>query len=651
MHTVDLRWSAAAPAYVDHYQVYRAPAKSDRYQAVAVTAEPQYQDTALEADSEYRYRVSAVSTQGYESTLEEAVSATTTRYIPHAVEGLRATPFAWQVRLEWQPLAASYSSSYRIYKKNGEEFAKIGESVEPRFVVSSLTPKSDYTFYVSAISSDGIESEKVAVGATTQIATTTPLQIDILELSDVFSNTYKVYEQEGIGRIRLTNNTGDTMHSIKLGFTLKNFMDYPSGMEIESLASGDSVEVPLRAVFNNLILNVTEDTPVQTEVSASYFENGEKRSFSKNQSINVYEKHRLSWDDRNRFASFVTPKDPLLLNYVRAVATQYGETKIKAQWAAMVFNSLGVLGLTYIQDPTNPYQVTSGKTDYVDYIQYPRETLERKSGDCDDLVALYAASLESLGVETRIVEVPGHMLMMFNTGIDADPDGYTMDEMYVIYEEKLWIPVETTVVGSSFLKAWELGSQNYYKWKDAGLTLLNIHEAWNRYKPASLPAAEWKPAAITREAIEKRYVDEYLTVLKIGIQTRTRRYQQAIAANGADVEAHLQIGIILATAGDHSESMKYFDQVLKLEPKNAAALNNRANLHFLSDRLQEAEADYLAATRQDGSDPYLWVNLARTYKAQKRVEEAKTAFTRAVELDASMKREFRVLALELLNRL
>jgi tetratricopeptide (TPR) repeat protein len=166
-----------------------------------------------------------------------------------------------------------------------------------------------------------------------------------------------------------------------------------------------------------------------------------------------------------------------------------------------------------------------------------------------------------------------------------------------------------------------------------------------------LPAAEWKPAAITREAIEKRYVDEYLTVLKIGIQTRTRRYQQAIAANGADVEAHLQIGIILATAGDHSESMKYFDQVLKLEPKNAAALNNRANLHFLSDRLQEAEADYLAATRQDGSDPYLWVNLARTYKAQKRVEEAKTAFTRAVELDASMKREFRVLALELLNRL
>ena len=50
-----------------------------------------------------------------------------------------------------------------------------------------------------------------------------------------------------------------------------------------------------------------------------------------------------------------------------------------------------------------------------------------------------------------------------------------------------WVPVETTIVGSSFVKAWELGAANYYKWKDKGLTLLNVHESWNVYKPASLP--------------------------------------------------------------------------------------------------------------------------------------------------------------------
>jgi len=83
----------------------------------------------------------------------------------------------------------------------------------------------------------------------------------------------------------------------------------------------------------------------------------------------------------------------------------------------------------------------------IDYIQYPRETLRRKSGDCDDLVAIYSAALESLGIYTLVIEVPGHMFMMLATDIDADADGYTNNDLYVIHKGKLWIPVETTVVG------------------------------------------------------------------------------------------------------------------------------------------------------------------------------------------------------------
>ena len=65
-----------------------------------------------------------------------------------------------------------------------------------------------------------------------------------------------------------------------------------------------------------------------------------------------------------------------------------------------------------------------------------------------------------MGIDTRVLEVPGHMFMMFSTGIAADDDGYTMDNMYVIYEDQLWIPVETTLVGNAFIKAWEKGSRN-----------------------------------------------------------------------------------------------------------------------------------------------------------------------------------------------
>ncbi len=654
MHAVHLSWQAVDLPYIDHYQVYRAEAENGPFTKLEPTIENKYHDKNLDADKTYYYLVSAVTQFGYEGTMDTLVNAATTRYIPVPPQDAQAIPDKWQIELKWTPLSERYSSSYLIYKKSAtekEEYSKIGATSEPSFVIKSLEPNTDYTFYISAISTDGIESEKVSATATTKSSSASPLEITILEMQNIFSNTYKIYEQDGIGTIRLTNNTGSTMNNINIGFMLKDFMDFPTGSQIAMLEPGQSKEITLKAVFNNNILTVTEDTPVQTELTASYFSNNVKKQFIKNHTTNIYEKHRLSWDNHGRFASFITPKDPLLLSYVRSIATQFKETHLKAQSAANLFNSLGIMGLTYIQDPTNPYQVTSGKTDFVDYIQYPRETLERKSGDCDDLVALYSAALESLGIETRVIEVPGHMLMMFNTGIAADSDGYTMENMYVIHDEMLWIPVETTLVGSSFLKAWETGSQKYYQWKDNGLTLLDIQQSWRTFKPASLPQAEWKPAAISRKSIEEAFPGEFMSVLKIGIQTKIRPYSKQLETSPNDIHAHMQIGIIYAKAGELIESMKYFDKIIEMEPNNAAAHNNRGNILMLEDKPKEAINAYTKATESDANDALIWINLAKTYKALNDTNRAKEAFIKAVDLDPSIKNSYRVMALELLNTL
>jgi hypothetical protein len=424
-------------------------------------------------------------------------------------------------------------------------------------------------------------------------------------------------------------------------------MDFATESKLDKLQPGQSAEIKLKAVFNNNILNVTEDTSVQTLLEASYYDNGKRESFSKNQTISVYEKHKLLWDEGDRYASFITPKDTPILSFVRSVVTQYKDTKDNSQLAAVLFNALGVYGLTYIPDPTNPYQVTSGKADTVDYIQFPRETLERKSGDCDDLVAIYTAALESMGVDTRVIEVPGHMFMMFSTGVSADDDDYNMDDMYVIYEGKLWIPVETTVVGSSFVKAWELGAANYYKWKDKGLTLMNIQHAWETYKPASLAESRWKPTEVSKEDIDKKFPTEFSSMLKISSQTQTRFYRQKIEKNPSDVDAHLQIGIALAKLGDRPEAMKYFDKVIALQPNNAAALNNRGNLFMIDDKYAEAQKAYRDATLASPDDPYVWINLAKAYKATNAIKEAKEAFIKAQTLDPGVKKRYKALGLEL----
>ena len=651
VHSVELHWAPASSSYIKQYRIYRSRSENGDFVQVGTSANNQFVDQDLDADVHYYYRIGGETYFGFEGATSAVVGGVPTKFVPPTLASVQVQTTPWQVKMNWAGIDSKYFRAYRIYQKDGEAFTRIGEVAQPEFVKDALTPETKYTYYVSILSSDGTESEKTPVEATTQIFNRPPLEIEVVQLRDVFSNSYKVYERDGIGRIKLTNNTNKSMERVKVTFQLRDFMDFPTETKLDKLAPGESAEVALKAVFNNSILTITEDSSVQAMIEASYFDDGKRVAFSKTPTVNVYDKHRLTWDDQDRYAAFITPKDPPVMSLVRSVVTQFKETKDQTQLAAVVFDMLGVYGMTYIPDPTNPYQVTSGKVDTVDYVQFPRETLERKSGDCDDLVALYSAALESMGIETRVLEVPGHMFMMFAAGIAADDDGYTMDNMYAIYDGRLWIPVETTLLGSAFVPAWEKGAATYYKWKDKGMTVLDAHVSWEKYKPASLPELNLKQSEIPRAEIEKKFPSDYMSVLKISSQTKTRRYLNAIKTNPSDVDAHLQMGIILAKAGDRDEAMRYFDKVLTLEPKSSAAMNNRGNIFMIEDKYQDAQKAYLAATQMAPGDANIWVNLARAYKATKEIKKAKAAFVKAQSLDPAVKEGHRALELELLNTL
>ncbi|MDD2928889.1 MAG: tetratricopeptide repeat protein [Sideroxydans sp.] len=651
VHAVDLSWDKPAASYVKSFHIYRSKSENAGYVQVGTSETNAYSDAGLDADAKYFYRVVAVSDFGYEGASSAASSATTEKFIPPALTEVKAEMTPWQANLKWEAVDPQYFAAYRIYQQNGDTMMQVGEVTTPEFTKDALQPETKYTFYVSVLSTDQTESEKLPVEATTLVFSRPPLDIEVVKLENVFSNSYKLYERDGIGTIRLTNNTDKKMEKIRVSFLLKNFMDFSTENKILKLMPGSSEELPLKAVFNNSILTMTEDSSVQALIEASYFENGQKVTYSHNATVNVYDKHRLTWDERGRFAAFVTPKDPPVLNLARGIVGEYRETKDEAQLAAALFDALGVFGLTYIQDPSNPYQISSGKENTVDYIQFPRETLERKSGDCDDLVAVYSAGLESMGISTRVLEVPGHMLMMFDTRIPAEGDGYTMNNLYVIHEGTLWVPVETTLVGNSFIKAWEKGSETYYKYRDNGLTVLDVHASWDTFKPASLPDSDWKASGLNRAAIEKKFPTDILSVLKISSQTKTRRYLDIIKEKPGDVDAHLQVGIILAKIGDRKEAMKYFDKVLSLDAKNASAYNNRGNLYMIDDKYQDAVKAYDAAAKLSPKDAHILINLARAYKRLGDTKNAKATFIQAKKLDKNVQVQYRALALELLNAL
>lgn len=652
VHAVELRWAATPLAYVSQYHVYRAPGEAGPFVRIGSSSGPQYTDAQLKPEEKFHYRVASATASGQEGLPGPVVASAAMTYTPPPLQELKAEATTSRVRISWKSLESKLVTGYLVYQKDGEKLTKLGETTNPEFQRDNLNPGTAYTFYLATRSVDGVESEMQAVQASTQADNRVPLEIDATHLHNVFSNSYKLYEKDGVGTIKLTNNTRSPMTDIKVSFVLNNFMDFPTEQRVAVLEPGTSRDVVLKAVFNNNILTLTEDTPVQAKLEASYFDNGQSRVYNQIKTINIYDKHRMGWDERDRYAAFVTPKDPLLINFSRSVASEFGANKEPTQLAAALFNTLGALGVTYVQDPINPYQVTSNKVDYVDYIQYPRETIQRRSGDCDDLVALYAAALESLGIPTRVLLVPGHMLMMFATGVEAPADGYTMDNMYVAHEGLLWIPVEATLIGKSFIKAWETGAATFYREKGKeGFVIFDIHEAWEKFKPAGLPDDPWRAPVVGREVIERNFPGDLLSVLKISSQTLTRRYLQTIQNNPSDLDAHLQVGIILARQGDRPESRKYFRKVVETQPRNAAALNNLGNLHMLDSQYGDAQKWYIDASKADPKDPEILVNLALAYKGSKNMDKAKEAFTQAQKVDPAMANKYKALGLELLNTL
>ena len=129
--------------------------------------------------------------------------------------------------------------------------------------------------------------------------------------------------------------------------------------------------------------------------------------------------------------------------------------------ARIIFNSF-IENLTYTSDPRAS----------AEYVQYPSQTLELKGGDCDDLSVCYSSLLESIGIETALVDyksddVLRHVNIIFNTKLSPQQAELISenDTKYFIRKnesgnDEVWIPVETTSL-SDFESAWAIASDKF----------------------------------------------------------------------------------------------------------------------------------------------------------------------------------------------
>ena len=471
------------------------------------------------------------------------------------------------------------------------------------------------------------------------------LRLSDLNLQRVFSAAYKKYQDKPIGSVKLENVGGTEFGNLKLSFQIKEFMDFPSAVEIPRIAANETLEIPIKATFNNRILEVDEDTGVQVEVRLSYLRDGQNDDISLTQPMTIYGKNAIVWKDPHMIGSFVTPKDDTLRNYVRQVVNSFqpdpGPLNDKLVAAMSYFSSLTASGTSYIVDPNTPF--TELRDDQIDYVQFPRETLRLKSGDCDDLSVLISAGLENLGIRTAFVEVPGHLFLMFDTGLEAGlADLISQDRnLLVVRDDTVWIPLEATMINTDFNEAWAEGARKYQAALAAEqLGIIDLRQAWQSYKPVTLRQANYNIDLPQPQRAASLVNQARKVLLAKSIDRLILPYQTMVANNPKDLAARLQIAILYTRYGLYADAELAFEALSELAPQSSAVKTNQGNLYFLQGNYDRAIENYRRAADLDTEDGGILINLSMAHYKAGDLTKARTSYQNALELNASLQQEY-----------
>ena len=467
------------------------------------------------------------------------------------------------------------------------------------------------------------------------------LVLSDLNLGQVFSAAYKQYADTPVGSVTISNVSATDYGNLQLSFQIKEYMDFPVLQEIPLIRGNETQQHRFKVTFNNKILDVDEDIGVQVEVKLTFQRDGRKDDIRLTQPMTIYGKNAMVWGQADMVGSFVTPKDDTLRDFVRGVINRYqpevGPLNEKMVAAMTYFSALSAAGTRYIVDPNTPY--TMLRDDQVDYVQFPRETLKLRSGDCDDLSVLLSAGLENLGIETVLLEVPGHLLLMFNTGLPASDAGLISqdDSLLALHREQVWIPLEATMVNASFNEAWAEGARKYQQARQQQqLGIIDLKQAWQQYRPVTLQKADYAidmPDESRMQALVERARDQ---LLSRSISRLIRPYQALIRNNPGNIDARLQIAILYSRYGLAEEAQQVFDALHEIAPGNSAVHNNQGNLHLLQQRPQQAIESYLKAAELDANDGGILVNLSMAHFQTGDLARATQYFERAIAIDAGL---------------
>jgi hypothetical protein len=209
----------------------------------------------------------------------------------------------------------------------------------------------------------------------------------------IFPVSWAWYENNPVARVRVTNEEPNSITDVNLSFFMDTYMNQPWTFAVlPRLASGESVEVPVTASFNEAMMNLSETVIANAIFQIQYRSLGARREISSSIQMPIFHRNTLSWDDDRRAAAFVSPHDFAARFFARYVATAVGNEKLAMRneqlrntpsnvlYAAALFEALRLYGISYVVVPATSFVNVSADESVLDNVSFPYQALFYRGG-------------------------------------------------------------------------------------------------------------------------------------------------------------------------------------------------------------------------------------------------------------------------------
>ncbi len=441
----------------------------------------------------------------------------------------------------------------------------------------------------------------------------------------------KYYDSHPFAEIRVRNFEASTADSVKMTAIIKDYMDGARECSVPvRIEPGREVTAQVFGLFNDRLLQVAESTKFTLTVVLEYSQFGKQYREEYSPSVEVLFRNAMTWEDSKRMAAFISARDPSAFGFTRGVLSAARSSFNPAlsqdlQAAILLYEALRVYGMGYVKDPSSA--LAANKTTIVDSLQFPQQTLQFKSGDCDDLTILFCALLESLGTETGFITTPGHVYPAFVLSVrPADAVKYLgKDADFVIREGKVWVPLEITLLGQDFMAAWREGAKEWATAADKAV-LYPVHEAWDLYPPVVMSGTAGAPAIPAASRLTTSLKAQLQKLMERELTPRASALINESKKAGSAQKSLNSLGILYARYGQYDRAEEQFNALAS--KSYIPAMINLGNLYLVERKYSQAAVQFQKILKGMPDDPAGLVGAALASDGMGDEAAARTAYAK-----------------------